>query len=175
MNRETVQRVAGVASLILIAGLWIPWGKLSIGLLGGAPGGLGTINGQEMGSEVLDLPVGWICAAGGALALIGILDGSLSIVRIGGIIGLLVTGYAAIAIPGKEFTTAANGQDISDIINGQVDYAWGLYVLVAASLCLVIAPTVIHQPAEEAVDDELVAREDEHGTSPGAADGPNPS
>jgi hypothetical protein len=44
----------------------------AIGVLGSSPDLVGTLNGQEIGSDLLDLPVGWIAAAAGVLGLIAL-------------------------------------------------------------------------------------------------------
>ena len=41
---------------VLVLSLWLPWGKLAVGLLGSDSSGLGTIDGQKIGSGVLNLP-----------------------------------------------------------------------------------------------------------------------
>src|SRR3954447_8641862 len=145
-----MSRVGIVASGLLIAGLLLPWGTLSVGLFGSPAVRVGTVNGQQIGSDILSVPVGWIAAGAGVLGIIGCTRRSTGAIRVAGIIAVVVIGYALVAIRGKEFTTTANGQDdITSAFNGQVGYAWGLFVLVGAAITLLIAGFVIR--ADDAV------------------------
>ena len=125
-----------LAGALLVAGLVLPWGTLSVGLLGSPTVEVGTVNGRQIGSDILSLPVGLDHGRSRGLGIIGLAIRSAGTIRAAGIIAVLVTGYALVAIRGKEFTTTVNGQDISSAFNGQVGYASGLFVLVGAAITL---------------------------------------
>jgi hypothetical protein len=126
------------ACAVLVASLWLPWATLSIGLFGGSPEGLGTVNGQDIGSSIVGLPVGWIMAAAGVVGLLAISSRSRDMAGAAGIVAVLVAGYTLLSMPGTE-TTTANGQDVSGLVNGQVGFAWGVFAVTAAALGLIVA------------------------------------
>ena len=66
-----MSRVGILAGGLLVAGLLLPWGTLSVGLLGSPTVRVGTVNGQQIGSDILSVPVGWIAAGAGVLGIIG--------------------------------------------------------------------------------------------------------
>lgn len=145
-----MQRLGYAACGVLVLGLWLPWGTLSVGLLGSAPQELGTINGQDIGSDILDLPVGWIAAGAGIAGFLALARQARATALASGVVALLITGYTLLAIPGKE-TTTANGQDVSNLFNGQVGYAWGVFAVTAAAVALLVAAFRISQ-AEQATN-----------------------
>jgi hypothetical protein len=131
---KSAERLSLIPAAVLVLGLWLP--RATVTFLGEAAL---TANGQEIGSGLFDWPVGWIAAGGGAIAFGGtgaLLDRKGLPTLIGGAIALLATGYTLLAIPGQETGYAAEGVPIGEAI--QVEYAWGLFLLVAAAIALVI-------------------------------------
>jgi hypothetical protein len=120
-----------------------------------SPERLGTVDGQEIGSDLLDLPVGWIAAGAGALGIYALARRLRGPAIAAGVIALLVSGYTLLAIPGKE-TSTSNGEDVSNLVNGQVGYAWGVWAVTAsAAVLLIVGTSLIRQAAvisEEPVD-----------------------
>lgn len=148
-----MRRLGYVACAVLILGLWLPWGKLSIGLFGGSPTGLGDINGQDIGTDVLNLPVGWITAIAGAVGAYALSHAARGTAVAAGLVALLVTGYSLLAIPGTESTTA-NGQDVSGAVNGQVSLAWGVFAVTAAAVVLLVNATRLPRSLADAAAKE---------------------
>ena len=95
-------RLGFVAAGLLVLGLWLPWGTLSVGLLGGDPVDALDVSGQDIGSGIVDLPVGWIAAGGGVLAAAGLYRWSRAMALTGAAVALAATGYTFLAIPGDE-------------------------------------------------------------------------
>lgn len=127
---EQIGPLPFIPAAVLILGLWLPWATVTF---------LGqealTANGREIGSGILDYPVGYIAAFGGLIGGIGVLVREGITTLTGGVIALLVTGYTLLAIPGTETGYTAEGISVGEAI--QVEYAWGLFVLVAAAVALV--------------------------------------
>ena len=96
-----------------------------------------TANGQEIGTDVLDLPVGWIAAGAGLIGGAGVFARQGVVALAGGAVALFATGYTLLAIPGEESNYTANGVDVGGAI--QVEYAWGVFVLVAAAIALLLS------------------------------------
>jgi hypothetical protein len=138
--RAGVSRIGYAACGVLVLGLWLPWATLSIGLFGDAPERLGTVDGQEIGSGLLDLPVGWVAAGAGALGIYALARRRRGPAIAADVIGLLVSAYALLAIPGEE-TSTSNGEDVSYLVNGQVGYAWGVWAVAASAVALFIVGT----------------------------------
>jgi hypothetical protein len=132
------------AAGILIAGLWLPWASITF---------LGvqavTADGQEIGSDILDFPVGWLAAGCGVLGAAGAYWREGTLVLVGGIAALLITGYTVLAIPGKETNYTANGVPVGDAI--QVEYAWGLFVLLGAAVALAVSGALLMREKEPTV------------------------
>ena len=132
MTRSAGMSFGLVAAGVLVVGLWLPWA--SVTLLGVEAT---TANGQEIGSGILDYPVGWLAAACGVIAGIGAIVYERWLMLAGGVGALAVTGYTALAIPGTESNYTANGVDIGTAI--QVEYAPGLFIVLAAAAAVTLA------------------------------------
>jgi hypothetical protein len=158
-----MSRLGYAASGVLLLGLWLPWAELSIGLFGGNPEGIGTVDGREIGSDLLDLPVGWIAAAAGLVGAYALARGIRGLALGAGTVAVLTCGYTLLAIPGTETTTSNNGQDVSDLVNGQIDYAWGVFAVSVAAVLLLVA--AVRLPTQDMVGaDEPIDQSPEPGT-----------
>lgn len=135
-------RLAYASAAVLVLGLWLPWATLSVGLLGAEPQPIGDVSGEEIGSGLLDLPVGWIVAAAGVVGAVAIARRRRELATAAAVAALLATGYTFLAVPGEEMATA-NGEDVTALFNGQVDYAWGLFAVTAAAIVQLVAARLI--------------------------------
>ena len=163
-----MRAIGYVAAAVLILGLWLPWGHLLLGLLGNTPTNVGDVNGQDIGSDVLSLPVGWITAGAGVAGAIGLRGGSRTLAVVASLIALGIAGYSLLAIPGHETTATATGQDVSGVLNAQVSLAWGTVAVTAAAVVLLVA--ALRAGAEPDAEESfcyLFAKHGEHPTGDG--------
>jgi hypothetical protein len=134
--------MAFFAAGILVIGLWLPLASITF---------LGvralTANGQQIGSDILNFPVGWLAAGCGVIGAAGAYRREGTVTLIGGIGALLVTGYTVLAIPGKETNYTANGVPVGEAI--QVEYAWGLFVLLGAAVGLAVSGVLLMREKEQ--------------------------
>jgi hypothetical protein len=118
-------------------GLWLPWATIVLG------GNIRrtAVDGLEIGSEV-GLPVGWVVAGAGTIALFGLLRSKPVPVIAAGLVSLLATGYAVATIPDEDVFTEdfeigpISGQAEYPIV--QVEIAPGTFLLVFASIAVLV-------------------------------------
>jgi hypothetical protein len=146
-----VARTGFVCAALLVLGLWLPWATLSIGLFGGEPHPVAQVSGEEIGSGLLGVPVGWIAAGGGVLSAFAITGRQRRLALIAAAVTALAIGYTLAAIPGEE-TATANGQNVVNLVNGQISYAWGLFVVAAAAALLLVAAVRVARAPTDSSD-----------------------
>jgi hypothetical protein len=135
------------AAGVLVLGLWLPWAQVTLLGVNGP-----TVNGQEIGTDILSWPVGYITAGAGVLGAIGLLGKNYVPTLVAGAVALAVTGYTLLAVPGTETNSSANGIDLGQAI--QVKLAWGLFVVVAASIGLLVSGIFqLHEETAEAASE----------------------
>jgi hypothetical protein len=151
-----MKRGALCACAVLIMGLWLPWAQLTIGVLGNA-GETGTVNGADIGSDVLSIPVGWIAAAAGVVGLLGVARNGRGLAAAAGSIALLVTLYALLAIPGDD---SGAGQASSDVVNDKVGLDWGVFAVAGAGLLLLLSAVLVPAGEPGEPGEELLPEDD---------------
>lgn len=151
-----MQRVAFVAGGVLVVGLWLPWANVTVTLFG-AESPILEADGEEIGSGILDLPVGWIALGSGVAGIVGALRRSAALVLVAGVVATIAVGYTLLAIPGEETTLSAEGVDISEVIRGEVEYAWGLFVVTAGAVALLAAGVALRREDARSFEPEARA------------------
>jgi hypothetical protein len=147
-DRRAMTRLAYAAAAVLVLGLWLPWATLSVGLFGGEPRPIGEVNGEQIGSGLLDVPVGWIAAAAGVVGALAVARRRGEVATAAAVVALGVTGYTFVAVPGDE-TATANGENVTQLLNAQVGYAWGLFAVTAAAIALLVAARRVSRGLDE--------------------------
>jgi hypothetical protein len=146
-----MKRGGSFACAVLILGLWLPWAHLSIGAVGDAGE---SVNGVDIGSDVLSLPAGWIAAAAGVLGLYGLARTARGLTAVAGSSALLVTAYALLAIPSQDSTA---GQGGSDLVNDKVSLDWGTFAVGGAALILLASALLV--PVEPLPEEDAMTEE----------------
>lgn len=132
-----MKRLALAAAAVMVAGIWLPWARLSVSLFGADSPYL-DVKGSQIGSDVGSLPWGYFLAGLGVVAFLSISSGRRGLSITAGLLGVLFCIANLSTLSGSHVQVSVGGQSI-DEVGAHVTPAWGSFVVLVAAAIVAFA------------------------------------
>jgi hypothetical protein len=133
------QPVGLLASIVVVACVFAPWAHLTItvGLLGLKPPPL-AINGNDIGSTVGSIPIGWITLGVGVVGLFAVLARLAVVAAAAGVVGTVIAVVTIATIHSAKIgdDVTIQGQLVTALLDPRISPAWGVWAALLGSLVL---------------------------------------
>ena len=139
--------IAGLSAAVMVLGTFLPWGSLSIVILGVRSPGL-DFKGTDIGSDIGSVPWGYFMIAAGLAGAVGVARRSRLAVS-AGVLGLVFAVLNLLTLnSGTPHATVSIGgetRDLNAALAPHVTPASGSYIVLVASVALLVASLVLRR------------------------------